>query len=315
MDNSSISFSRAFALALIESDQEFPVDFDVAWEWLGYARKDNAKRRLESDFVEGIDYTLRINAERTDNGRGGGSVVSHKISLTLDCLKCLSMMAGTEKGKEVRQYFLQCESQLKRIHRQQEEAQRFLTIQDQLDIVERKVQILNTLPDDLTKTTRKILEGEIVACNNLRQLETLPDKLNPLQNSVQSFVDECLRPIPFDNSKGEDVIVEMELLHEQYKAYCREIRLHLGVRFHAKSLDIFKGQIRGILPDHYRPRIRGNQYIPSRYVWFEVIPGIFEDVVGPRTQEVIGIRCNYESLQRGQLSRFAEWASWSPIAS
>lgn len=35
--------------------------------------------------------------------------------LTVDCFKSLGMMAGTEQGKKIRRYFLECERQLKHL--------------------------------------------------------------------------------------------------------------------------------------------------------------------------------------------------------
>ena len=40
--------------------------------------------------------------------QGGGSGMED-IRLNIDCFKSLGMMAGTQKGKEVRRYFLECE--------------------------------------------------------------------------------------------------------------------------------------------------------------------------------------------------------------
>ena len=42
-----------------------------------------------------------------------GGRPSEFIKLTIDCFKSFGMMAGTEKGKEIRRYFLMCERQLK----------------------------------------------------------------------------------------------------------------------------------------------------------------------------------------------------------
>ena len=38
----------------------FWVNFDDAYKWLGYTRKDNAKRKLESRLAEGIDYSVSL---------------------------------------------------------------------------------------------------------------------------------------------------------------------------------------------------------------------------------------------------------------
>ncbi|MBL1176854.1 hypothetical protein [Pantanalinema sp. GBBB05] len=102
-----MELSQSLIRSLIESDEDFPVNFDDAWVWVGYARKDVAKKKLINTFVEGIDFSTK----RWKNPGKGRS--SDQILLTIDCFKSLAMMAGTERGREVRQYFLDCERNLK----------------------------------------------------------------------------------------------------------------------------------------------------------------------------------------------------------
>ena len=40
------------------SKNDFVIDFDQVWKWLGYSRKDPAKRLLEKSFKENIDYKI-----------------------------------------------------------------------------------------------------------------------------------------------------------------------------------------------------------------------------------------------------------------
>jgi phage anti-repressor protein len=103
--------------SLIRSGEEFPVDFDDAWRWIGYSRKNNAKAAFENaGFLGEIDFQiLLINQQKSGRGRR-----PEKIKLTVDCFKSWAMMAGTQKGREVRQYFLRCERELKeRIEQEQ----------------------------------------------------------------------------------------------------------------------------------------------------------------------------------------------------
>jgi anti-repressor protein len=98
-------FSMHTASALLDSQDCYPVDFDLAWEWLGYSRKDNAKTSLfGANFEEGIDFLIEKELGTLAVPRPCG-----KIWLTVDCLKSWAMMAGTEQGKKVRNYFLECE--------------------------------------------------------------------------------------------------------------------------------------------------------------------------------------------------------------
>jgi phage anti-repressor protein len=100
------NFSLAIAQDLFDNTNPFPVDFDVAWEWLDFSNKANAKKAFKlAGFIEDTDFILKD--EPTTTG-----IQAHPreiISLSVDCLKMWAMMAGTQKGKEVRRYFLECE--------------------------------------------------------------------------------------------------------------------------------------------------------------------------------------------------------------
>ncbi len=104
-----MEFSHELVLAIVQSTDEFPVDFDAAWKWIGYSTKQKAKNKLTNNFNIGFDYTLTQMVKRVEGHKGGGSVRFESINLTLDCFKSLGMMAGTGQGKEVRHYFLECE--------------------------------------------------------------------------------------------------------------------------------------------------------------------------------------------------------------
>ena len=108
----NLSFSiQSQIKATVESDQEFAVPFDTAWQWLEYSTKGNAKRTLTANFEEGVDYSSFITIDK----REIGATKVEDIYLTKDCLKQLSMLSGTAKGKAVRLYFIECERELKAI--------------------------------------------------------------------------------------------------------------------------------------------------------------------------------------------------------
>ena len=68
-------FSLDIAKELFDSEKAFPVDFDLAWEWLEYARKDSAKRAFEKvGFVENLDYIVfhsLVENSHYDTNQGG----------------------------------------------------------------------------------------------------------------------------------------------------------------------------------------------------------------------------------------------------
>jgi phage anti-repressor protein len=97
-------------LALVaKSSSRFPVDFDLAWVWIGYSRKDVAKEALVNNFIKGEDFNLRQKAEVRLEGNREVKRPYEAIFLTVDCFKAFCMMARTEKGKEVRKYYLELE--------------------------------------------------------------------------------------------------------------------------------------------------------------------------------------------------------------
>jgi phage anti-repressor protein len=95
---------------IAESQDEYPVDFDDAWVWIGYSRKDNAKTKLVKDFVEDMDYRL-LNIQKQSYGKGGHN--AEKIYLTVDCFKHFCVMAGTPEGKQVRLHYFEIEKKFK----------------------------------------------------------------------------------------------------------------------------------------------------------------------------------------------------------
>lgn len=101
-----IAFSQDLAQQIFDSTEEFPIDFDLAWVWLGYTRKSSAKKKIETNFVKDVDYCSKW-CKTPDGGRP-----SEVIMLTIDCFKSLGMMAGTEQGRKIRGYFLACEKRI-----------------------------------------------------------------------------------------------------------------------------------------------------------------------------------------------------------
>lgn len=113
-------FTFDLALSLVQSSNEFPINFEDAWQWLEFSSKSNAKRNFEkANFIENIDFVCLLLTDESDNHSNLSpqekAVLqrTQHLGLTVDCFKMWSMMVNTEKGKLVRLYFLECEKQLK----------------------------------------------------------------------------------------------------------------------------------------------------------------------------------------------------------
>lgn len=108
-------FSYETALAILRSGEEFCIDFDAAWQWLGYSKKSHAKVSLMGfGFTEGVDYVIKTVLRERHNGNLRAPS-SEQIHLTYDCFVSFCMLAQTERGKEVRLYFIKAEKELRRL--------------------------------------------------------------------------------------------------------------------------------------------------------------------------------------------------------
>ena len=108
MENNLTKLESKFR-KILRSKESYPVDFDLAWEWVGYSRKDHAKKALIDNFKEN-DHFLLVR-EMVKRKQGGGAL-REKILLTKDTFKMFCMLAQTSKGNEVREYFIKVEKKL-----------------------------------------------------------------------------------------------------------------------------------------------------------------------------------------------------------
>jgi anti-repressor protein len=96
------TFTMETANTLFSSSNDFPVDFNAAFVWLEYTRKDNAfKAFLDCKFTENTHYIVK-----TQNVNGKQEKL---YFLTLECFKHWGMMSRTDAGVTIRDYFIECE--------------------------------------------------------------------------------------------------------------------------------------------------------------------------------------------------------------
>jgi phage anti-repressor protein len=69
-------------------------------------------RVIEYDFVEGIDFQVSNNILKNQHNSQRGPKPTDYL-LTLDMAKELAMVERTPRGRQIRQYFIECENQLR----------------------------------------------------------------------------------------------------------------------------------------------------------------------------------------------------------
>lgn len=88
---------------------DFVIDLDKIWKWLGFCSKYNAKRLLENSFIIDKDYikSLLLEAKQTNHTRGGQN--REIFMLNVDTFKKFCLKAGTKKADEIHDYYMKLE--------------------------------------------------------------------------------------------------------------------------------------------------------------------------------------------------------------
>ena len=94
-------------LYLNTNPKDFPINLENVYSLIGFAHKKNAKRTLENNFTKDYDYKI-ILLPREQNSKGGRP--EEDIWLNVETFKSICMMSKTEKGKEIRKYYLKLEN-------------------------------------------------------------------------------------------------------------------------------------------------------------------------------------------------------------
>lgn len=120
-------FVGSFYCFLNYSKNDFVINFDDVWKWIGFTRKDNAKRILDKYFIENVDYKINLNqSEEKTKGRQ-----EEQILLTVNTFKKYCLKANTKKSDEVHNYYIKLEELLQEtINLQTDEMRNQLTIKD-----------------------------------------------------------------------------------------------------------------------------------------------------------------------------------------
>jgi len=110
---------------------DYPINLENVFKMIGFANKGNGKRTLENNFTKDEDYKkLLFHREKNINDNEGGNSKTllfprekqkhtvetrgghnkEDVMLNIDTFKNLCMLAKTEKGKQIRKYYVKLEN-------------------------------------------------------------------------------------------------------------------------------------------------------------------------------------------------------------
>ena len=88
---------------------DFVIDLDKIWKWLGFSQKVNAKTLLEKQFIIDKDYikSLLLQQKQTPQTKGGQN--REIFMLNIETFKKFCLKAGTKKADEIHDYYIKLE--------------------------------------------------------------------------------------------------------------------------------------------------------------------------------------------------------------
>uniref|UniRef100_A0A6C0D1J1 MSV199 domain-containing protein n=1 Tax=viral metagenome TaxID=1070528 RepID=A0A6C0D1J1_9ZZZZ len=113
-------FVSSFYCYLNYDNDDFVIDLDNIWKWIGFTFKATAKDLLEKQFKLDIDYKILIRSRpeqdlSNNNERKWGGHNRNTIVLTINCFKSLCLKARTKKADEIHDYYMKLEKILHQV--------------------------------------------------------------------------------------------------------------------------------------------------------------------------------------------------------
>jgi hypothetical protein len=94
---------------------DFVIDLDNIWKWMGYNQKVKAKTLLEKNFKLDIDYKILLCQQGKQHIHVHGGHNKETILLTIRTFKLFCLKAGTEKATQIHEYYIKMEETLQEV--------------------------------------------------------------------------------------------------------------------------------------------------------------------------------------------------------
>ena len=132
-------FVASFYCYLNYQKNDFVIDLDNIWEWLGFSRKSNAKTVLLKNFVIGNDYTSSLPQLRQDKTHGGSN--KEKIMLNIKTFKLFCLKAGTQKADQIHEYYINLEETLQDVIQDESNELKLQLEQNKKQLEDKEIQL------------------------------------------------------------------------------------------------------------------------------------------------------------------------------
>ena len=126
---------------------DFVIDLDDVWKWVGFSVKIKAKTLLEKYFKENIDYkkSLCDSVQQTKHIKGGQNI--QKIFLNVKTFKLFCIKAETKKADDIHEYFMKLEEIIQETINEESSELR-LQLDQQKIILQQQTKVLENVEKD-----------------------------------------------------------------------------------------------------------------------------------------------------------------------
>ena len=254
---------------------EFIIDLDNIWKWLGFQSKFNSKRLLETQFIINKDYILLSpTAKQSSHIKGGHN--KETFMLNIQTFKKYCLKAGTKKADEIHEYYIKLEETLQEVI-QEESNELKLQLEQKEQQLEQKEQQIESVAQDKQKIREKTLleqfpnNTQCVYYGTIDNLSNNNEKLikfgnsNNLKNRVIKHKDTYSNFVLINAFKVDNKL-QIENALKENKIFIERLRnLTLGNKKYIELLNI-EGITFTHLDKIIKEIITGIEYSPENYI-------------------------------------------------
>lgn len=156
-----------------DQKNDYDIDLDNVWEWLGFSKKSSAKRVLEQNFVIYTDYIMLLasseskgeqvsevidasfpEALASKKGHGGHNI--KKYMMSVKTFKSMCLKAGTKKADEIHEYYLKMEEIIHKVVQEESDELKLQLESAKLEL-DKKEQEIN----QIVETNKNEIHGKV----------------------------------------------------------------------------------------------------------------------------------------------------------
>lgn len=121
---------------------DYPINLDDVYKMIGFSNKGNSMKTIKNNFVENEDYkTIIFRREKNKLEQETRGRKEETIMLNIDTFKNLCMIAKTDKGKDIRKYYVKLENIYNEIIKEELEQQKTILQEKQKELQEKQKEL------------------------------------------------------------------------------------------------------------------------------------------------------------------------------